>query len=103
VTIKSVDAESGLNNRETVAWFDDRAIYIPKTRIREAAGHILKVSEIGRILSELDLLAEKPKPDRFCVRWIPRIGRVTAYALRRDEFGRSKSAFTVHQGGKDGD
>jgi hypothetical protein len=44
VLIKSTKATSGVNNRETIAWYDETAIYIPKERIREAAGNVLKVS-----------------------------------------------------------
>jgi hypothetical protein len=102
VTIKHVDAESGVNNRETVAWFDDKAVYIPKTRIREAAGNTQKETSIGTTLNALGLLIRKPKDDRFCVEWVPKVGRVAAYALSRKEFGRQneKPDLTVHQGGR---
>jgi phage/plasmid primase-like uncharacterized protein len=100
VTIKHVDAEGGINNRETVAWFDDRAVYIPKTRLREAAGYTLNEAQIASILGRLDLLARKPEPDRYYIRWIPKVGPVTAYALRRENFGREAN-FTVRPGGRD--
>jgi hypothetical protein len=105
VTIKSVNAESGINNREAVAWYDGAAIYIPKHRIREAAGKALKESQIGAVLDRRGLLAAKPEGDRFCVRWVPKVGKITAYALRRGEFGRSNQtsdpdALKVHEGGR---
>ena len=112
VTIKNVNARSG-NNREAVAWFDDKAVYIPKSRLREAAGNTLKKSQIAAILSQRGLLVEKPKADRYCVEWIPRIGRMPAYALSRGFFGHQgqmpepdnrwdpDTTCTVHQGGKD--
>jgi hypothetical protein len=108
VTVKPVDAHGGVNNREALAWYDDVAVYIPKGRIREAAGNATKETQIGAILSRLHLLVHKPKADRFCVRWVPNVGRVTAYALSREAFGRSDKAadtdrFKVYRGGRDGD
>jgi putative DNA primase/helicase len=105
VTIKPVDAGTGINNREALAWYDDDSIYIPKDRIREAAGKALKRSEIGAVLGRRGLLAVKPAEDRFCVRWVPNIGRVAAYALSREEFGRSTATkdpdtFMVYGGGR---
>ncbi|MGC2411976.1 MAG: DUF927 domain-containing protein [Stellaceae bacterium] len=105
VTIKSVDAESGVNNRETVGWFDDSAIYIPKERIREAAGNALKQVHIGAALNRRGLLVPKSEADRYCVRWVPKVGKISAHALCRSEFGRSEHAkdpdsFTVHEGGR---
>jgi phage/plasmid primase-like uncharacterized protein len=101
VTIKNVDSEGATNNREAVAWFDDAAIYIPKNRIREASGNALKESEIGAILARRELLASKPEADRFYVRWVPKVGRVGAYALRREKFGRAQPILKVHPGGRD--
>jgi hypothetical protein len=90
VTIKDVRTEDGISNREAVAWYDETAVYIPKGRIREAAGSTLKEAQIGALLKGCDLLAAKPEKDRFTVNWIPKVGRVTSYALKRAEFGRSK-------------
>lgn len=108
VTIKSVDAESGLNNRETLAWFDNTAIYIPKGTLREAAGNNLRESEVASILARRGLLAKRTESDRLYVRFVPKVGRVEAYALSRSEFGRCgdttdpDTAFTVRQGGRNG-
>jgi len=106
VTLKSTKAPGGVNNRETIAWYDETSIYIPKERIREATGNVLKESHIGAMLDRRSLLAQRAEADRFCVRWVPQVGKVTCYALRRSELGRSDSvfdpeAFTVHQGGAD--
>jgi hypothetical protein len=104
VTIKRLPIDSGINNREAVAWYDEHAVYIPKARIREAAGNAVKESQIGKILDEQGLLAVKPEPDRCYVRTVPKLGKVVAYALSRKEFGRSEhhsepDGFTVHEGG----
>lgn len=106
VLIKSTKATGGINNRETIAWYDETAVYIPKDTIREAAGNVLKESHIGAMLDKRGFLAQRTETDRFCVRWVPQVGKVTSYALRRSEFGRTDTvvdpeAFTVHQGGVD--
>jgi putative DNA primase/helicase len=105
VTIKNVDAESGINNREAVAWYDESAIYVPKTRLREAAGNGLRESQVASILGRRGMLAKRTEADRLYVRFIPKVGRVMSYALRRSEFGRSDKtvdpdAYTVHRGGR---
>jgi hypothetical protein len=88
VTIKPVDAENGINNRETVAWYDDVAIYIPKGTLRTAAGSSVRESEVASILVRRGLIAKRTEADRNYVRFIPKVGRVEAYALSRSQFGR---------------
>ena len=92
-----------LNNRESVGWYDDDAVYVPTRRIREAAGSSLKEQEIARILDERGLLAAHER-GRLTVRYVPKVGHVQCYALRRDAFGRSdreeEPEFTVYQGGR---
>lgn len=100
VTIKSVDIgvesfDRKLNNREAVAWYDDAAIYVPAQRLREAAGETLKTQQIVKALADRDLLATRQDQRRATVRWVPKIGRIDAYALKRSEFGR-RSAWTDH-------
>ncbi len=106
VTLKSVTSALGAN-REAVGWYDDTAVYIPKDRMGEATGGILKGSHVGAMLDRLGLLASRPEPDRFTVSWVPKIGRVRSYALRLSEFGRSgaikdpESEFAVYKGAAD--
>src|SRR5262249_46999248 len=76
VTIKDVDIEGGINNREATGWFDARTIYIPKDRIREAAGNTLKESHIGSLLNQKGLLTSRSGKDRFTIKWVPKIGGV---------------------------
>jgi Domain of unknown function (DUF927)/Toprim domain len=106
VTIKNVNVDGGINNRETIAWYDNDIVYIPKTRLREAAGSGVRESQVASILNRRGMLAKRTEADRFYVRYIPKVGRIESYALRRSEFGRSESAsdtetFTVHAGGRD--
>jgi hypothetical protein len=103
VTIKDVNAESGINNREAVAWYDQGAVYLPKSRLREAAGNSLRESQIASILDRRGLLAKRTEADRLYVRFVPKVGRIVSYALRRAEFGRSHAnadpeALRVHSG-----
>jgi|GEM_PF-2239626 len=96
VTIKSVDTGSDgfdrkLNNREAVAWYDQAAIYLPVQRIREASGETLKAQQIVKALSDRDLLAKRTDTKRVSVRYVPQIGRIDAYALKRQEFGRQSA------------
>lgn len=102
VTIKDVNMESGVNNRETVGCFDEAAVYIPKSRLREAAGNTMPEGQIASILDRLGLLARTEK-DRRIIRYVPKVGKMLAYALKREHFGRAQKdpPWTVHQGGRD--
>ena len=51
----------------------------------------MKEAQIGALLNGRGLLAAKPEKDRFTGNWVPKVGRVTSYALCREEFGRSRS------------
>jgi hypothetical protein len=96
VTIKSVDIgadgfDRKLNNREAVAWYDDTAIYMPVHRLREASGETLKTQQVVKALVDRNLLDKRQDGRRAAVRWVPKIGRVDAYALKRSEFGRRQT------------
>jgi hypothetical protein len=109
VTVKPTEPDADglgnprLNNRESVGWYDSDAVYVPTRRIREAAGSSLKEQEIARILDERGLLAAHER-GRLTVRYVPKVGHVQCYALRRDAFGRSEREeepeLTVYQGGR---
>ena len=101
VTLRSVDRGHGINNRDAVGWYDETAVYIPTDRIREAAGNALKQSQIGALLHNRGLLAKK-ETDRFYIKYVPLVGRVSAYALSRKEFGRTEQVtepnFSIYEG-----
>jgi hypothetical protein len=105
VSVRSITDSSAV--REAVGWYDDTAIYIPKDRIREATGGILKQTQIGAMLDRRRLLASRPEPDRYTVSWVPGVGGVKSYALRRSEVGRSvevkdpQNPFKVYEGAAD--
>ena len=103
VTIKSVDVEAASTTARRSPGTTSTAIYVPKTRLREAAGNTLRESQVAAIIDRHGLLAKRTEADRLYVRFVPKIGRVAAYALRRSEFGRSDQtvdpdAYAVHQG-----
>lgn len=105
VTVKPVNANGGINNRETIAWYDEDIVYVPKGRLREAAGGGLRESQIATILDRRGMIAKRTEADRLYVRFIPKVARVNSYALSRTEFGRSdqtsdQDTLKVHVGGR---
>lgn len=101
VTVRRVEAGYAVNNRDAVGWYDDTAVYIPIDRLREAAGNALKQSQIGALLHKRGLLAKK-EADRFYIKYVPLVGRVSVYALSRREFGRTdqvtEPSFSIYEG-----
>jgi hypothetical protein len=96
VTVKAIDDmgyDRKLNNREAVAWYDADTIYIPSHRLREAAGGTLKAAQITKILIDRDMIARRHNDKRASVRFVPGIGRIDAYALKRSHLGRSGGWF----------
>jgi len=79
---------SHLNNRKAVAWYDATAIYVPVQWLRDASGETLKAQQIVKAPVNRDLLAKRHNAHRTTVRHVPEVGRVDAYALKRQEFGR---------------
>lgn len=88
VTIKPLNTETGVNNREAEGWYDEDAVYLPASAIHSATGNVLKERQIGVLLESRGMLARRDN-DRYTVRYIPNLGFVRAYALKRDEFGRA--------------
>lgn len=108
VTVRDVAAGADVvggkrvNNRESVAWYDAQAVYLPTHRLREATGSTLKELYLARMLAGRDLLHRTDK-ERLAVRYVPRIGHLQCYALRRSAFGRTNSEappFAVFEGGR---
>lgn len=89
-------------NRNAMGWYDDGNIYIPAKRIIEAAGGTLKEVEIGRALDAQNLISKRKAQDSFFVAYVPIVGALKAYALRRSEFrgARTEPMFSVHAGGR---
>ena len=102
-SIQQVEAEKIY--RDAVGWYDDDAVYLPTERLRDAAGGGLKEIEVARALDTRDLLAKRKDAECRFVAYVPKVGKVKAYALRRSEFGRSgvghgAAGYAVHSGGR---
>jgi hypothetical protein len=89
VTIKTVEPKTGINNREAVGWYDNYIVYLPTNRVAEAAGGVLKEQRIAAVLDQGGHLSRRGDTTRIAIRYVPKIGRIDCYALRRSEFGRT--------------
>jgi hypothetical protein len=103
VSIRATDIDGA--HRDALGWYDEDAVYLPTARLREAAGGTLKESEIAKALDEQGLLAKRKDIQHRFVGYIPRVGRVRAYALSRAEFGRTAwdqepNSFRIYPGGR---
>ena len=82
VSIHEIGSDYAL--REARGWYDETTVYVPTRRIREATGGALKDREIGRVIERSGLLARRYDDRRVAVRYVPGVGRIDCYALRRD-------------------
>ncbi len=103
VSIRGIDAQAG--NQIALAWYDEDAVYIPRERLREASGGALKEQELAAALDEAGHLYKRDDAKRPYVRYVPKLGKVQAYALRRPTYGRSgfvadQDQFRVYDGGR---
>jgi hypothetical protein len=89
VTIKNVTDGKGVNNREAVGWYDQDTVYLPTNRITEAAGGALKEQRTAAVLDQGGHLTRRGGPKRIAIRYVPHVGYVDCYALRRSKFGRT--------------
>jgi hypothetical protein len=88
VTIKNVTSPgTNINNREAVGWYDNDTVYLSTKRIVEAAGNILSDRRIAVVLDQRGYLSRRGSPSRIAIRWVPKVGHIDCYALRRSEFG----------------
>jgi hypothetical protein len=88
VTIKSTKAETGINNRETIGWYDEKTVYLPTARLREACNAALKEQHLAQALWDRGFLSQRRDERRIAVKYVPQIGHVQSYALKREHFGR---------------
>jgi hypothetical protein len=95
VTIKSVYAETGVNNREAIGWYDDDAVYLPTFRLREACRGQAREQWIASLLRDRGMLARQgdPAKGRIAVKYVPKIGYVQCYALKLADFGCRQPAY----------
>ncbi len=74
--------------KDAVGWFDDDTVYLSDQRLVEAAGVSLKEIEIARALQSRGLLTKRKDKDCLFVAYVPKAGKMKAYALSREQFGR---------------
>lgn len=79
-------------SKDAVGWFDDDSVYLSDKRLAEAAGVNLKETEIARALNARGLLTKRKDQESFFVAYVPRAGKMKAYALSREQFGRGSDA-----------
>ncbi len=82
VTVCNIQCEP--RHQKAEAWFDDQAVYIPKGRLVEAGGGMLRQSQIAAILLRGGMLIKRG--DRMYARYVPGVGRLDAYAIRLELF-----------------
>jgi hypothetical protein len=78
-------------------------VFVPTTRMAEACGGALKPEALARVLNERGLLTRRTDAKRLAVRYVPKLGKGSWYALCRKAFGRTSvpdPAFKVHEGGR---
>jgi hypothetical protein len=85
-SIRHIDDADRVLTRDAAAWYDDATIYLPTFRASEAIDGALSLPALGRALKKARLLSHQTDPSRATVRWIPKVGKIDAYALNRDEF-----------------
>jgi hypothetical protein len=109
VTIKPIEPDvnayghARTNNRDALGWYDEEAVYLPTSVIREAAGGALKETQIARVLDEKGYLAKRESAKRLAVRYVPKVGKSQCYALSKERFGwgsDEEPELTVVQGGR---
>ena len=93
--------------QDAVGWWDEDAVYLTPDRLIEAAGGSLKETTIAKALNASGMLAKRKSNENLSVAWVPRVGKIKAYALSRDHFGRGPEVeprdgegFKLHAGGR---
>lgn len=82
-------AEGGRpSTKDACGWYDDDAVYIPRERLVEAAGRALKEVEVARALDRQGFIVKRKGDRHLAVAYVPKLGKLMAYALSREEFGR---------------
>lgn len=73
--------------RDAVGWYDEDAVYLLPEHLAAAAGGSLKETEIVSVLKDGGHLCKFKSDKHNYVEYVPRRGKVRAYALSRDSFG----------------
>ena len=86
-TIVSIDNPNG--TRDAIGWHNADAVYVLKDHLARLAGNVLPEADLARALDERGLLVgRKTDRKRRLVYFVPGVGRVAAYALDTNAFGK---------------
>jgi hypothetical protein len=96
VTIKTARSGASTNNREAVGWYDDKTVYLLTRHLAEAAGRVLNEQQIARVLAQGGYLSTRGSTTRIAIRYVPKIGHIDCYALKRSKFGRPHEVTQLH-------
>jgi hypothetical protein len=102
VTIKSNVLAAATNKREAVGWYDNDAVYIPTKTLAEAAGRVLPETQIASLLQRRGDLRPSGDENRIAIRYVPKVGHIDCYALKRSVFGRNDAITDLHVAGTNG-
>ena len=78
-----------------MGWWDDNAVYLTPERLKEAAGGTLKEELIASALNDAGMIHKTKGGRHLYVSWVPSCGRMKAYALSRDHFGRGQDEGSI--------
>jgi hypothetical protein len=67
----------------TDGWFDEHVVYLRRDRLCDALGGRMIEREGGLLLARGRFLGKAEADGRNYVRYVPDVGRISAYALRR--------------------
>ena len=82
-------------SRDAMGWWDDNAVYLTPERLKEAAGGTLKEELIASALNDAGMIHKTKGGRHLYVSWVPSCGRMKAYALSRDHFGRGQDEGSI--------
>lgn len=68
-------------------WYDDQCVYLPDYKAMAAIDNTLTEGQFSRMLIRRGVLGRHEEQNRAKVRYVPGIGRITAYAFAFSEFG----------------
>jgi hypothetical protein len=101
VTIRDTTG-CALINREAEGWYDTDAVYLPKETLTKAVRGLLSEAQVARLLDRRDYLAKRGDRNRIATRYVPKVGHIDCYALKRSVFGRTDAITKLYAVGNDG-
>jgi hypothetical protein len=88
--------------RRRGGWYDNDAVYIPTKTLAEAAGRVLPETQIASLLQRRGDLRPRGDQKRIAIRYVPKVGHIDCYALKRSVFGRNDAITDLRAVGGNG-